>query len=61
MDALFWPLPFFGVYYRVLDPDHIQMANALDLDALAAGKAYYTETATLQEAIDKTTRRITAS
>jgi hypothetical protein len=53
MDVLFWPLPFFGIYYRVLDPDRIQMANAVDLDALSTGKAYYTETATLQEAIDK--------
>jgi hypothetical protein len=53
MDVLFWPLPFFGVYYRVVDADRIQMANAVDLDALSAGKAYYTETATLQEAIDK--------
>jgi hypothetical protein len=53
MDVLFWPLPFFGMYYRVIGPDTIQMANAVDLDALAAGKAYYTETATLQEAVDK--------
>jgi hypothetical protein len=53
MDVVFWPLPFFGIYYRVVTPDRIQMANAVDLDALTAGKAYYTETATLQEAIDK--------
>jgi hypothetical protein len=53
MDVVFWPLPFFGIYYRVISPGSIQMANAVDLDALAAGKAYYTETATLQEAIDK--------
>jgi hypothetical protein len=53
MDVVFWPLPFFGIYYRVINPDSIQMANAVDLDALTAGKAYYTETATLQEAIDK--------
>jgi hypothetical protein len=53
MDVVFWPLPFFGIYYRVISPDNIQMANAVDLAALAAGKAYYTETATLQEAIDK--------
>jgi hypothetical protein len=55
MDVVFWPLPFFGIYYRVLSADSIQMANAVDLDALGAGKAYYTETATLQEAIDKNT------
>jgi hypothetical protein len=53
MDVLFWPLPFFGVYYRVLGPDTVQMANAVDLAALSAGKAYYTETATLQEAVSK--------
>jgi hypothetical protein len=53
MDVLFWPLPFFGIYYRVLDPDTIQMANAVVLDDILTGKPYYTETATLQEAIDK--------
>jgi hypothetical protein len=53
MDVLLWPLPFFGIYYRVTNPDRIQLANAVDLTALSAGRAYYTETATLQEAIDK--------
>jgi hypothetical protein len=53
MDVIYWPLPFFGIYYRVTGPDSIRMANAVDLDALFAGKAYYTETATLQEAINK--------
>jgi hypothetical protein len=52
-DVLLWPLPFFGMYYKVIDPDAIQMANAVVLDALNAGKPYYTETATLQEAVDK--------
>lgn len=47
--------PFFGIYYRVLKPDIVQMANAVDLAALYAGKHYYTETATLQEAIDNNT------
>lgn len=47
------PLPFFGVYYRVLNPRHIQMANAIVLENLYAGRKYYTETATLQEAVDK--------
>jgi hypothetical protein len=55
LDVLFWPLPFFGVYYRVISPTAMQLANAVDLDALFAGMAYYTETATLQEAIDKNT------
>jgi len=43
--------PFFGVYYRVLGPDTVQMANAVDLAALYAGKHYYTEKGTLVEAI----------
>jgi hypothetical protein len=43
--------PFFGIYYRVLSPDVVQMANAVDLAALYAGESYYTETATLDEAI----------
>jgi hypothetical protein len=54
-DVLIMPLPFFGMYYRVTNPDLIQMANAVDLAALAAGKRYYTETATLEEAIAKNT------
>jgi hypothetical protein len=44
--------PFFGIYYRVLSRDVVQMANAVDLAALYAGKHYYTEKATLDEAID---------
>jgi hypothetical protein len=43
--------PFFGIYYRVLDDDTVQMANAVDLAALAAGERYYTETEHLEEAI----------
>ncbi|MDR2343193.1 MAG: hypothetical protein LBD86_01515 [Spirochaetaceae bacterium] len=43
--------PFFGIYYRVLGADLVQMANAVDLAALYAGKRYYTETATLEDAI----------
>ena len=43
--------PFFGIYYRILDKDTVQMANAVDLAALHAGKKYYTETKTLDEAI----------
>jgi hypothetical protein len=45
-------LPFFGIYYRFLDPDIVQMANAVDLAALYNGEKYYTEKATLQEAMD---------
>ena len=45
--------PFFGIYYRVLDRDTVQMANAVDLAALYADKRYYTETETLDEAIEK--------
>jgi hypothetical protein len=44
-------LPFFGIYYRALSPDIMQLANAVDLAALYKGKKYYTEKATLQEAI----------
>jgi hypothetical protein len=44
--------PFFGIYYRVLESDIVQMANAVDLAALYAGKPYYTEKATLDEAIE---------
>jgi ABC-type cobalt transport system substrate-binding protein len=47
------PLPFFGIYYRVLKPDVIQMANAVELANLFAGLPYYTETATLAEAVEK--------
>jgi hypothetical protein len=47
------PLPFFGVYFRVLDSDSIQMANAVVLENVFAGLPYYTETATLEEAIAK--------
>jgi hypothetical protein len=53
-----WPessngrLPFFGIYYRVLDSDTVQMANAVDLEALYKGQQYYTEKATLPEAVE---------
>jgi hypothetical protein len=47
------PLPFFGIYYRVINANCIQMANAVMLENLAAGQKYYTETATLAEAIAK--------
>jgi hypothetical protein len=45
--------PFFGMYYRVQSENVIQMANAVDLAALYAGGEYYTETATLEEAVEK--------
>jgi hypothetical protein len=38
---------------RISSTYAIKLANAVDLAALSAGKAYYTETATLQEALDK--------
>jgi hypothetical protein len=44
--------PFFGIYYRVLSQNTVQMANAVDLAALYAGKHYYTEKATFDEALD---------
>jgi hypothetical protein len=43
--------PFFGIYYRVLNPGIVQFANAVDLAALYNGEKYYTETATLDEAV----------
>ena len=46
-------LPYFGIYYRVLDSDTVQMANAVDLAALYNGEPYHTETKTLDEAIAK--------
>jgi hypothetical protein len=47
--------PFFGIYYRVLSRDVVQMANAVDLAALYQGERYYTETATLEEAVEQNT------
>ncbi|MDR1909709.1 MAG: hypothetical protein LBQ35_07330 [Spirochaetaceae bacterium] len=43
-------LPFFGIYYRELSPDIVQMANAVKLAELYAGQKYYTEEATLEDA-----------
>jgi hypothetical protein len=45
--------PFFGMYYRVQGENLIQMANAIELADLYASKEYYTETATLKEAVEK--------
>ena len=44
--------PFFGIYYRVLESDVVQMANAVDLAAMYAGELYHTEKGTLQEAVN---------
>jgi hypothetical protein len=54
-DIKYGQRPFFGIYYRVLNSDTVQMANAVDLTALYAGKKYYTETETLKEATDLNT------
>jgi len=43
--------PFFGIYYKVLDSNAVQMANAIKLDELYSGNHYYTEQGTLYEAI----------
>ena len=43
--------PFFGIYYKVLNSDTVQMANAVSLAAMYAGEHYYTEKGTLNEAI----------
>jgi hypothetical protein len=47
--------PFFGIYYKKTGADTVQLANPVDLNALSNGEKYYTETAALQEAIDKNT------
>ncbi|MDR2135081.1 MAG: hypothetical protein LBO76_00530 [Treponema sp.] len=47
--------PFLGIYYRILDKDTVQIANAVNLEAMYNGEKYYTETATLQEAIELNT------
>ncbi|MDR2803000.1 MAG: hypothetical protein LBB22_01760 [Treponema sp.] len=55
--------PFMAVYYRIIDHNHIQMANPIDLAKLAdynedesLGTAVYAvETATLNEAVNKFT------
>jgi hypothetical protein len=44
--------PFFGIFYRALSNNVVQMANSVDLATLYDGKRYYTEKATLDEAID---------
>jgi len=43
--------PFFGIYYKVLDRNTVQMANPVDLAAMYAKKHYYTEQGTLVEAV----------
>jgi hypothetical protein len=45
--------PFFGIYYKVIDSNTVQMANPVDLVALDALEPYYTEQGTLDEAIKK--------
>jgi hypothetical protein len=35
--------PFFGIYFKVLSKDSVQLANPVDLAAMNAGKPYYTE------------------
>jgi hypothetical protein len=47
--------PFFGIYYKKTGADTVQLANPVDLTAMANGDKYYTEMATLQEAIAKNT------
>jgi hypothetical protein len=43
--------PFFGIYYKTLDPDTVQMANPINLAAMYAGELYYTEQETLNDAV----------
>ena len=44
--------PFFGIYFRVLSQDVVQMANPVDQAAMLAGKFFYTEKESLQKAIN---------
>jgi hypothetical protein len=44
--------PFFGIYYKALSLNTVQMATAIDLAAMYDGKPYYTEKATFEKAID---------
>jgi hypothetical protein len=45
--------PFFGIYFKVIDSDTVQMANPLNLAAMYAGNPYYTEQGTLNGAVKK--------
>ena len=42
--------PFFGIYFRIIDYNTVQMANPVDLAALAENRPYAVETATLAQA-----------
>jgi hypothetical protein len=44
--------PFYGIYFKVLDPNTVQMANPIDQVAMNKGEPYHTEQKTLQEAIE---------
>jgi hypothetical protein len=44
-------LPFYGVFFRVLTEDTMQLANPLKLAERINGRPYHTETAGLEEAI----------
>jgi len=43
--------PFFGIYFKVLSQNTVQMANPVDLAEMYAKKNYYTEQGTLAEAV----------
>jgi hypothetical protein len=45
--------PFFGIYFKEINSNTVQMANAVDLAARYAGNHYYTEQGTLNEAVKK--------
>jgi hypothetical protein len=54
-DIRYGQRPFFGIFYRAINSGTVQMANAVDLAALYAGKKYYTEQPTLRAAIELNT------
>jgi hypothetical protein len=57
VDIAYGQRPFFGIYYRVLSPDIVQMANAVDLAALYAGKNTTPKEAALMKRGSLTTLR----
>jgi hypothetical protein len=45
------PLPFFGIFFRILSPSSIQFSNPIKLAARINGEAYHTETSSLSAAV----------
>jgi hypothetical protein len=43
--------PYYGVYFKVIDNNTVQLANPVDLKARLEGRLYHTEQKTLQKAV----------